>query len=98
MSIEALEAGKHVFLEKSLAYDIPQCISLVKKVRNSNLVFQVGYQYRYSRMYHKVKEVIDKNWLGKITHFECQYNRNSNWRMPVTGSKNGEGNQLADVP
>jgi predicted dehydrogenase len=95
MSVDALEAGKHIFLEKSLAYDIPQCISLVKKVRDSNLVFQVGYQYRYSRMYHKVKKVIDENWLGKITHFECQYNRNQlahafkrskmeraiNWRM-----------------
>ena len=87
MAVDALDAGKHIFLEKSLAYDIPQCISLVKKVRKTNLVFQVGYQYRYSRMYHKVKEVIDKNWLGKITHFECQYNRNSNWRMPVNDPK-----------
>lgn len=87
MSVNALEAGKHIYLEKSLAYDIPQCIALVKKVRNSNLVFQVGYQYRYSRMYHKVKEVIDQKWLGKITHFECQYNRNSNWRFPVHDPK-----------
>jgi predicted dehydrogenase len=87
MSVDALDAGKHIFLEKSLAYDIPQCISLVKKVRDSNLVFQVGYQYRYSRMYHKVKKVIDENWLGKITHFECQYNRNSNWRFPVNDPK-----------
>lgn len=87
MAVDALEAGKHIFLEKSLAYDIPQCISLVKKVRDSNLVFQVGYQYRYSRMYHKVKKAIDENWLGKITHFECQYNRNSNWRFPVRDLK-----------
>lgn len=87
MSVDALDAGKHIFLEKSLAYDIPQCISLVKKVRDSNLVFQVGYQYRYSRMYHKVKKAIDENWLGKITHFECQYNRNSNWRFPVHDPK-----------
>jgi len=87
MAVDALDAGKHIFLEKSLAYDIPQCISLVKKVRDSNLVFQVGYQYRYSRMYHKVKKVIDENWLGKITHFECQYNRNSNWRFPVHDPK-----------
>ena len=87
MAMDAIGAGKHVYLEKSLAYDIPQCISLVKKVRDSNLVFQVGYQYRYYRMYHKVKEVIDKNWLGKITHFECQYNRNSNWRMPNNDPK-----------
>ncbi len=87
MAVDALDAGKHVYLEKSLAYDIPQCLSLVRKVRESNLVFQVGYQYRYYKLYHKVKEVIDKNWLGKVTHFECQYNRNSNWRMPLKDPK-----------
>ena len=87
MAIDAIEAGKHVYLEKSLAYDIPQALELVKKVRNSNLVFQIGYQYRYYSLYHKVKEVISQKWLGKITHFECQYNRNSNWRVPVKDPK-----------
>jgi predicted dehydrogenase len=84
MAVDAIAAGKHVYLEKSLAYDISQTLDLVKKVQNSKLVFQVGYQYRYYGLYHKVKEIIDENWLGKITHFECQYNRNSNWRNPVS--------------
>jgi predicted dehydrogenase len=87
MAVDAIAAGKHIYLEKSLAYDIQQTLDLVKKVRESKLVFQVGYQYRYYGLYHKVKEVIDQNWLGKITHFECQYNRNSNWRNPVSDPK-----------
>jgi predicted dehydrogenase len=87
MAVDALAAGKHIYLEKSLAYDIPQTIDLVKKVNESKQVFQVGYQYRYYSLYHKVKEVIAKNWLGKITHIECQYNRNSNWRNPVDDPK-----------
>jgi len=87
MAVDALQAGKHIYLEKSMTYDIPQTLALVKKVKDSNLVFQVGYQYRYYGLYQKVKEVIDKNWLGKITHFECQYNRNSNWRNPVSDPK-----------
>ena len=87
MAVAALQAGKHVYLEKSLSYDIPQAIDLVKKVRESKRVFQIGYQYRYYSLYHKVKEVIDRNWLGRITHFECQYNRNSNWRNPVSDPK-----------
>src|SRR5688572_20811663 len=87
MAVDALDAGKHVYLEKSLAYDIPQTLDLIKKVKQSKLVFQVGYQYRYYGLYHKVKEVIDQKWLGKITHFECQYNRNSNWRNPVSDPK-----------
>ncbi len=87
MAADAIAAGKHIYLEKSLAYDIQQTLDLVKKVKESKLVFQVGYQYRYYALYHKVKEIISQNWLGKITHFECQYNRNSNWRNPVRDLK-----------
>lgn len=83
MAVDAIDAGKHVYLEKSMTYDIPQALALVAKLKTSNLVFQVGYQYRYYNLYQKVKELISKNWLGKITHFECQYNRNSDWRNPV---------------
>lgn len=87
MSLAAWQAGKHVYLEKSLSYDIPQTIDITNKVKNSSLVFQIGYQYRYYGLYHKVKDIIQKNWLGKVTHFECQYNRNSNWRNPVSDPK-----------
>ncbi|WAC14582.1 Gfo/Idh/MocA family protein [Dyadobacter pollutisoli] len=87
MAVDALKVGKHIYLEKSMTYDIPQAIDLVKKVRSSGLVFQIGYQYRYYGLYHRVKEIINQNWLGKITHFECQYNRNSNWRFPVNDPK-----------
>lgn len=87
MAVAALHAGKHIYLEKSMTYNIPQAIDLVKKVKASGLVFQIGYQYRYYGLYHRVKEIIKENWLGKITHFECQYNRNSNWRFPVNDPK-----------
>jgi predicted dehydrogenase len=87
MTIAALEAGKHIYLEKSMTYDIPQALDLVGRVKKAGLVFQIGYQYRYYGLYHRVKEIVSQNWLGKITHFECQYNRNSNWRMPVSDPK-----------
>lgn len=87
MAADALDAGKHVYLEKALAYDIPQTLDLTRRVRASGKVFQVGFQYRYFALYHKAREIIADNWLGKITHFECQYNRNSNWRFPVDDPK-----------
>jgi predicted dehydrogenase len=87
MAVNALDAGKHIYLEKSLANDISQVLDLVKRVRRSGQVFQVGYQYRYYGLYHRVKEIIRQNWVGKVTHFECQYNQNSNWRRPVDDPK-----------
>ena len=83
MAKDALDAGKHVYVEKTMTYDIPQALQLVNQVRKSGLVLQVGHQYRYYALYHRVKEIIAQNWLGTVTHFECQYHRNSNWRNPV---------------
>ncbi|MGX5820713.1 Gfo/Idh/MocA family protein [Chitinophaga lutea] len=78
----SLDAGKHVFLEKTMTYDIPQAIDLVKKVKASKKVFQVGFQYRYYDLYKRVKTAIEEGWAGTITGVECQYHQNSNWRRP----------------
>lgn len=83
MAVDALQNKKHVYLEKAISYDIPQAIDLVKQVEQSGMVFQVGHQYRYYGLYKRIKEIIDKGWLGKVLHYECQYHRNSNWRFPV---------------
>lgn len=87
MAIAALSAGKHVYVEKSMAFTIAQSLDLVKRVRNSGLVFQVGFQYRNFELYHKIKEVVNEGWIGDTYSFECQYNRNSDWRYPVKDPK-----------
>jgi len=81
---DALNAGKHVFLEKTMTYNIPQAMKLVQQVKqHPNQVLQVGHQYRYVPLYFKVKEMIEKGYLGKITHIDCRWDRNWNWRRPV---------------
>lgn len=81
---DALEAGKHVYLEKTMTYNIPQAMDLVKLVKaHPNQVLQVGHQYRYTPLYFKVKEMIEKGYLGKVTQIDCRWDRNWNWRRPV---------------
>jgi len=87
MAVDALSAGKHVYVEKTMTYNIAEALSLVKKVKDSGKILQVGHQYRYYALYHKIKEMIAANWLGTITHFECQYNRNSDWRKEVSAAE-----------
>lgn len=83
MALDAIAAGKHVYMEKTMTYDISQALDMVKKVKASNLVFQIGHQYRYYALYHKIHEILSQGWCGKLTHFECQYHRNDDWRKPV---------------
>lgn len=52
---DAVLAGKHVYVEKTMTYSIAQALELKKLVKQyPNQVFQVGYQYRYSPLYFKV--------------------------------------------
>lgn len=87
MAIAAMAENKHVYVEKSMAFTITESLDLVRRVKDSKLVFQVGFQYRNYELYHKIKEVVQKGWLGQVSSFECQYNRNSDWKYPVEDPK-----------
>jgi predicted dehydrogenase len=80
----AWTAGKHVYLEKTMTFTIPQALELVKMVKAKPAqILQVGHQYRYTPLYYKVKEMIDKGYLGKVTQIDCRWDRNGSWRRPV---------------
>lgn len=55
ISIEALNAGKHVFVEKPMAMTKEDCANLVKAVRETRLGFMVNFNRRYSPMYQSAK-------------------------------------------
>jgi len=84
MAADSLKSGKHVYLEKTMTYSIPQAIELVKISKSfPDLVLQVGHQTRYLPLYRKVKDMIGKGQLGKVTQIDCRYDRNGSWRRPV---------------
>lgn len=83
IGIDALEAGKHVYGEKTMAKGYSGIDALVKKATQSSRIFQTGHQYHSSRLYVHVTDLIKQGKIGKITAFQCQWNRNGNWRRPV---------------
>ncbi|RDC56495.1 gfo/Idh/MocA family oxidoreductase [Pedobacter chinensis] len=81
---DAVLAGKHVYVEKTMTYNIAQALELRKLVKqHPKQIFQVGYQYRYSPLYFKVKEMIQSGYLGKVSQIDCRWDRNGNWRRTV---------------
>lgn len=81
---DAVLAGKAVYVEKTMTYNIDQALELRKLVKQyPKQVFQVGYQYRYSPLYFKVKEMIQSGYIGKVSQIDCRWDRNWNWRRPV---------------
>lgn len=83
IAIDALDANKHVYCEKTMAKGYDGIQNLVTKVAESKTIFQTGHQYHSSRLYTHVVDLIKNGKVGKIAAFECQWNRNGNWRRPV---------------
>ena len=84
MVLAALAAGKHVFVEKTMAYSVAQCEQIVAASgRHPSLIVQVGHQHRFDPVIHKVVDMSRKGALGKVTHIRCMWHRNGNWRRPV---------------
>jgi predicted dehydrogenase len=89
IAADALKAGKHIYLEKTMTYNSQQALNLVKLAKQyDKQVLQVGHQYRYTPLYFKVKEMIQKDYLGKVTQIDCRWDRNASWRRPVPNGYN----------
>lgn len=87
IAIDALDADKHVYCEKTLAKGAAATASIVNKCKTSNKIFQTGHQYHSSRMYSQLVEMIWQGKVGKISSIEAQWNRNGDWRRAVPDPK-----------
>jgi len=77
MAIDAIKAGKHVYLEKPMTRTIQEAVNLRKAVNESNIVFQLGHQNRQQMSYCIAKELFEKDVLGKLSIVETYMNRNT---------------------
>ncbi len=83
IAIDALDAGKHVYCEKTMAKGFIGTEQLLTKAQATDKIFQTGHQYHSSRLYTYVVDLIKQGKIGAVSAFECQWNRNGNWRRPV---------------
>ena len=63
---QALEAGKHVFVEKPLAERSEQCRELMTLADERELVLMPGHTFLYSPPVRKVKELLEAGEVGEL--------------------------------
>ena len=59
-SIQALRAGKHVFVEKPLGLDAGECRAVVAEAESAALLCAVGFNSRFSALAIALKQSLDK--------------------------------------
>jgi len=91
-SLDALDAGKHVFCEKPMTRYAAEGWSVYDKVKSTGKVYQCGSQYTADPMVHKVAEWVKAGKLGPLVWAQgsyCRNNRkNDEWEFPVDEDAN----------
>jgi len=86
MAMDALNAGKDVYLEKPMTYRIEEAKVLAEHVKSSGRVMQIGSQYATETQTFKARDIIQKGVLGKVLFCQGTYSRNTyhgEWNYPI---------------
>ena len=80
IGLAALEANKHVFMEKPLALSLEQCARLVRTAESSTVTTMVGFHLRWHRLVREAKEWIDGGRLGTVEFLRTVFTSDIRWR------------------
>jgi len=70
---EALEAGKHVLVEKPMTLSSAEAYELVELARNENLVLSVGHIYRFNNALRITRDLIKNGFFGDLFYINLQW-------------------------
>jgi len=73
IAIAAVRAGKDVYCEKPLTYNVHEALELVQAVRKSNRVFQVGSQQRSSKEFRVTAELVRNGIIGRVNSVHVSF-------------------------
>lgn len=95
MTRQALEAGKHVVVEKPLTFRVSEADELLQLAVAKNLVLTVFQNRRWDGDFLTVRDVVQSGILGRLVEFESHFDR---FRPAITpGTWKEEGNQYSGV-
>ncbi len=79
VGVAAMNAGKHYFTEKTMAFDVDECVELCKIAQQKNLNLQVGHQRFYNPLYWDAYRMMSEGLLGNVYHMRALWHRNTDW-------------------
>ena len=66
ISIEAIEAGKHVFCEKPVDHDVDNILKVKSALEEKNLKYQVGFNRRFDHNFSAVRRAVKEGKIGAL--------------------------------
>jgi predicted dehydrogenase len=76
-AMDALAAGKDVYLQKPMSLTIEEARGIAAEVKKNGRILQVGSQYASEPQYYKAREVVQEGLIGKPLWAQGGYSRNT---------------------
>ncbi len=99
ITVDALEAGKHVMCEKPMAATTEDALKMLEASKRCGKLLTIGYQYRHFPKNKVAKQVMDDGWVGDAYYAEATYLRRRGvptWGVFTDKEKQG-GGPLIDI-
>ncbi len=77
ISIDAMKAGKHIYVEKPMSRYLPEAWEVHDTVKSTGKIFQVGSQGCSDAKWHKAAELVRAGKIGPLVLGQGSYMRNS---------------------
>lgn len=79
---QALEAGKHVLVEKPFTSNVKEATNLIDLAHQKNLILSVHHNRRWDSDFQTVKKLVESGILGKVVEYEAHFDRFRNEVKP----------------
>jgi predicted dehydrogenase len=70
LALAALQAGKHVLVEKPMTVSSEQAMRLIDEAQKRNLVLMVDHTFVYTGAVRKMRDLVASNALGDIYYYD----------------------------
>ena len=85
----ALNAGKHIYLEKPLAVTLQEGQAVLRAWSDTVVTAMIGFNYRFNKLYEAARSVVRSGALGEIvamrTVFSLPVHQTPEWKRSVVG-------------
>jgi phthalate 4,5-cis-dihydrodiol dehydrogenase len=79
LAVEALEAGKHVLLEKPMARDRAECAAIAEAAARSDKLCMVGFTHHFIPAVTATKDLVARGEVGAIVSAFCAHTQVWGW-------------------
>lgn len=92
----AIEAGKHVLVEKPAARHVGELRSFPTRAEQKGVLVHVGFNHRYHRAFRQARQIVDSGALGPLMFLRARYGHggrigyDKEWRARPELSGGGE--------